>query len=430
MKKPKVFSGVTALLLILMCLSCATPEERAIIKQMEASFKAIELGASTGLPKDSHLIPTTDWESVKLEDLPKPVKLGDKWATDLVVWKPDYIKTKTKLTKKWEKSTNQFDGPITHSYPQGWFVEGTVYDPEVGNNKDNQDNAILYDAVDRIGFFMVDATPQYSLNEKRVFCYDLKSKEIRWHYDGYINLIPFAIGNNVFLRGSGGTFIALDCWSGLPLWAINPVDMKQKMLFKKAESYGSYIWLETETHISDGDTSRSSDDMLKHLYRFDPKTFEMMKVNIPDIYRFTMIEDKVFVYSEKNTKLTILNQNGAPTFEYDLKPHYKNARFSYGNDYHPLAALIGGIIYYFNLNDPGRPVYLNGNLVYVGNLNNSRWDYCLDASDGIYGFDGLTGDKTWFIDRNDIGFNAKVLVADWRGVLVYDDGKLKAFMGK
>ncbi len=92
MKKPKIFAGVTALLLILMCLSCATPEERAIIKRMEESFKFIKLGTSTGLPNDSLLVPTTDWESAKLDDLPKPVKLGDKWINDLVVWKPEYIK--------------------------------------------------------------------------------------------------------------------------------------------------------------------------------------------------------------------------------------------------------------------------------------------------------------------------------------------------
>jgi len=181
-------------------------------------------------------------------------------------------------------------------------------------------------------------------------------------------------------------------------------------------------------------------DLGNKLFRIDlsqQNIIGVLEYTLDDPQSATIINGKLCVVtSNRSTLLQIDVDTGIVKEEINLDKYIPGASFvcEPGNTHPFLVENTTKEQYIFNPEAPNKPTKLYGHVMGVlsnrlgfsaGTLtDNSYW---VLNKEYAYGINPKTGEKTWWIPRNELGKNPEVFIVDSRGILVSHGNKVSAY---
>ncbi|HOU08052.1 MAG TPA: hypothetical protein PLX04_06175 [Caldisericia bacterium] len=419
-----------AILLLVFCAGCSPSRE-----EVYKNHPKYEIKTATNLPKGSLLVPTNDMRLVPLEEMPIPTKIGKPRNTPLEPYEPKPLLYKGQLKKMWSKNNLKNKdysgyGVTSDNFEDGWQIQNGsdsgLYDPATGKKIGARFEYYLLDEKNGVAF-AEDRNLLYF--QRYAVSVSLGLNEEYWRLPlEELDLWVSSKDSSVYYRGNlDSILLKVNAWTGIPDWELK---RGRKGLF-----FGRYAFTNKYIFI-DGD--EWFEPTQYYLYRINPETLEIMKVDFKNFNTFFIDGDRLYVISEEGKVLTEIDpETCVPSKTFKIDEYIKGGVLELVED--PNVAFLsvtsknGNFI--FNLKEPKNPIPIDG---YTDSIWSSKKGWQINKHYGIVyskkkisWFDFSTGEQYWWIDKADLGLEKgesyDVLECDWRGVLVATRDEVIAF---
>ncbi len=393
-----------------------------------------------GLPDNSLLKPTDDFELITL-NLPTPDIVGpEDDDLEFNTWVPDPFQGRGQLEELWTKldislgssmSKKLFDQDCYTSYPDGWCIgpslgEGYIFDPKSGGREYKKKPVGILDVENNLLL-------QYIIYDRKDILQMVDTYgDVRWKYE------PFTGRSHSWTYISGKNLIKYNDYSGYYSIDISSGNVKWKI---KNHFYGDEFgpaWHDPFFVYSDkyffGIVEEPFELDKTQLYRIKPdgKNIEIMKYDIENPAEVMYADGDVYIYStDRKTLFRVDTESGVLKEEYDLNDYFKEPKLTRYATSHPFICKTNNGWFVFNPDDPKNSIEIKHNPVLLNYDVNGTWHgwdayWCL-SEDQLYCLNTKTGEKLWWISRKELGKNPRVMISDWRGILIAHGNKISAF---
>lgn len=428
----KIMWKLSAIILLFIFFAGCSPSREEVYK----NHPKYEIKTATNLPKGSLLVPTNDIRLVPLEEMPVPTKIGEPRNTPLEPYEPKPLLYKGQLKKMWSKNNNLKEehasgyGVTSDNFEDGWQIQNGsdsgLYDPTTGKKIGAR---FRYDILDEKNKFAFVENRSLLTPKDYKMLVNVDSGEEIWSLslnekDNWI----FSNNESTYYMGTLDIVLTkVNAWTGIPDWELK---RGRKGLFFGRYAYTSkYVFIEGDEWL---------DPKQYYLYRINPETLEIMKVDVKNYYTFFIDNGKLYAISEEGKVLTEMDpETCVPSKTFKIDEYIKGGVLELVED--PNVAFLsvtsknGNFI--FNLKEPKNPIPIQGptnNYLYTKTGNKMMNHYgLLVTKEKMYGINFETGEQYWWIDKADLGLEKgesyDVLECDWRGVLVATRDEVIAF---
>ncbi|MCE5177390.1 MAG: hypothetical protein ABFD23_00020 [Caldisericales bacterium] len=428
----KIMWKLSAIILLFIFFAGCSPSREEVYK----NHPKYEIKTATNLPKGSLLVPTNDIRLVPLEEMPVPTKIGEPRNTPLEPYEPKPLLYKGQLKKMWNKNNNLKEehasgyGVTSDNFEDGWQIQNGsdsgLYDPTTGKKIGAR---FRYDILDEKNKFAFVENRSLLTPKDYKMLVNVDSGEEIWSLslnekDNWI----FSNNESTYYMGTLDIVLTkVNAWTGIPDWELK---RGRKGLFFGRYAYTSkYVFIEGDEWL---------DPKQYYLYRINPETLEIMKVDVKNYYTFFIDNGKLYAISEEGKVLTEMDpETCVPSKTFKIDEYIKGGVLELVED--PNVAFLsvtsknGNFI--FNLKEPKNPIPIQGptnNYLYTKTGNKMMNHYgLLVTKEKMYGINFETGEQYWWIDKADLGLEKgesyDVLECDWRGVLVATRDEVIAF---
>lgn len=285
-----------AILLLVFCAGCSPSRE-----EVYKNHPKYEIKTATNLPKGSLLVPTNDMRLVPLEEMPIPTKIGKPRNTPLEPYEPKPLLYKGQLKKMWSKNNLKNKdysgyGVTSDNFEDGWQIQNGsdsgLYDPATGKKIGARFEYYLLDEKNGVAF-AEDRNLLYF--QRYAVSVSLGLNEEYWRLPlEELDLWVSSKDSSVYYRGNlDSILLKVNAWTGVPDWELK---RGRKGLF-----FGRYAFTNKYIFI-DGD--EWFEPTQYYLYRINPETLEIMKVDFKNFNTFFIDGDRLYVISEEGKVLT------------------------------------------------------------------------------------------------------------------------------
>lgn len=420
-----------AILLLVFCAGCSPSREEVYKNRPKYEIKTV-----TNLPEGSLLVPTNDIKLVPLEEMPVPTKIGEPRNTPLEPYEPKPLLYKGQLKKMWSKNNNLKEehasgyGVTSDNFEDGWQIQNGpdsgLYDPTTGKKIGARFRYDILDEKNKIAF--VENRGLLTPKEYKMLV-NVDSGEEIWSLslnekDNWI----FSKNESVYYMGTLDIVLTkVNVWTGILDWELKRD--RTGLFFGRYACINRYVFIEGDEWL---------DPRQDYLYRINPETLEIMKVDVKNYYTFFIDNGKLYTISEEGKVLTEMDpETCVPSRTFKIDEYIKGGVLELVED--PNVAFLsvtsknGNFI--FNLKEPKNPIPIQGltnNYLYTKTGNKMMNHYgLLITKEKMYGINFETGEQYWWIDKTDLGLEKgesyDVLECDWRGVLVATRDEVIAF---
>jgi hypothetical protein len=428
----KIMWKLSAIILLFIFFAGCSPSREEVYK----NHPKYEIKTATNLPEGSLLVPTNDIRLAPLEEMPVPTKIGEPKNTPLEPYEPKPLLYKGQLKKMWSKNNNLKEehasgyGVTSDNFEDGWQIQNGsdsgLYDPTTGKKIGAR---FRYDILDEKNKFAFVENRSLLTPKDYKMLVNVDSDEEIWSLslnekDNWI----FSNNESTYYMGTLDIVLTkVNAWTGIPDWELK---RGRKGLFFGRYAYtNKYVFIEGDEWL---------DPKQYYLYRINPETLEIMKVDVKNYYTFFIDNGKLYAISEEGKVLTEMDpETCVPSKTFKIDEYIKDGVLELVED--PNVAFLsvtsknGNFI--FNLKEPKNPIPIQGptnNYLYTKTGNKMMNHYgLLVTKEKIYGINFETGEQYWWIDKADLGLEKgesyDVLECDWRGVLVATRDEVIAF---
>ncbi|MBP6927583.1 MAG: hypothetical protein KBC08_04675 [Caldisericia bacterium] len=396
-----------------------------------------EIKTATNLPEGSLLVPTNDIRLAPLEEMPVPTKIGEPKNTPLEPYEPKPLLYKGQLKKMWSKNNNLKEehasgyGVTSDNFEDGWQIQNGsdsgLYDPTTGKKIGAR---FRYDILDEKNGVAFTENQKSSFPEDTISV-DLNSGDILWSLPLNEHHWTFSISDSIFYLGElelDILFTKVNAWTGIPDWTLQRT--REGFFFGRYAFTEKYIFVDANEGFDKAPQN--------YLYRINPETLEIMKIDFKNFNTFFIDNGKLYVISEEGKVLTEMDpETCVPSKTFKIDEYIKGGVLELVED--PNVAFLsvtsknGNFI--FNLKEPKNPIPIDG---YADSIWSLKKGWQINKHYGIVyskkkisWFDFSTGEQYWWIDKADLGLEKgesyDVLECDWRGVLVATRDEVIAF---
>ena len=269
---------VCTILLFIFCAGCSPSRE-----EVYKNHPKYEIKTATNLPKGSLLVPTNDMRLVPLEEMPIPTKIGKPRNTPLELYEPKPLLYKGQLKKMWSKNNLKNKdysgyGVTSDNFEDGWQIQNGsdsgLYDPATGKKIGARFEYYLLDEKNGVAF-AEDRNLLYF--QRYAVSVSLGLNEEYWRLPlEELDLWVSSKDSSVYYRGDlDSILLKVNAWTGVPDWELK---RGRKGLF-----FGRYAFTNKYIFI-DGD--EWFEPTQYYLYRINPETLEIMKVDFKNFNTF------------------------------------------------------------------------------------------------------------------------------------------------
>ncbi|MCK5744413.1 MAG: hypothetical protein KAH30_06695 [Caldisericia bacterium] len=387
------------------------------------------------LPNESILLPTDDFELIT-ENLPKPIISNPAPEKDnFNPWMPDNFQGIGKLTLQWERKdfrkriAGGYDYDVGFfSHPSGWCFGKTIVNP--ANNKPIKGNTIpakvLLNIENKTYYTYDETNPLFSAGGTTAIrtLHEYNGDAI-WKLEMPTSnpTRVFFLSNLMVVMMSGDGIYGYDIATGQARWKLAHKHLDTDGFLKKPVLTEKYFWF--FAYDSAGND---------YLYRAQllGEDVELLRYNLENPDRVRITDEYLYIITDKQkTLLEIGIDDGVLVDTYQIEDYIPDAEL-WGSLHleHPFWCYTPDANHIFNPNKPDKPIRVEGHLREV-RRNTYKWqgwdNYWGEDEDTIYGLDTKTGERTWWIPLDELGDDAEVLIADWRGVLIGHGNKVSAY---
>ena len=428
----KIIWKLSAIILLFIFFAGCSPSREEVYK----NHPKYEIKTATNLPEGSLLVPTNNIRLVPLEEMPVPTKIGEPRNAPLEPYEPKPLLYKGQLKKIWSKNNNLKKehasgyGVTSDNFEDGWQIQNGsdsgLYDPATGKKIGARFRYDILDEKNKIAF--VENRGLLTPKEHKMFV-NVDSGEEIWSLslnekDNWI----FSKNESVYYMGTLDIVLTkVNAWTGIPGWELKRD--RTGLFFGRYACISRYVFIEGDEWL---------DPRQDYLYRINPETLEIMRVDVKNYCTFFIDDGKLYAISEEGKVLTEMDlETCVPSKTFKIDEYIKGGVLELVED--PNVAFLsvksknGNFI--FNLKEPKNPIPIQGstnNYLYTRTGNKVMNHYgLLVTKEKIYGINFETGEQYWWIDKADLGLEKgesyDVLECDWRGVLVATRDEVIAF---
>ncbi len=428
----KIMWKLFATILLFIFFAGCSPSREEVYKNRPK----YEIKTATNLPKGSLLVPTNDMRLVPLEEMPVPTKIGEPRNIPLEPYQPKPLLYKGQLKKVWSKNNNLKEehasgyGVTSDNFEDGWQIQNGsdsgLYDPVTGKKIGARFRYDILDEKNKIAF--VENRGLLTPKEHKMLVNVDSGGEI-WSLslnekDNWI----FSKNESVYYMGTLDIVLTkVNVWTGIPDWELKRD--RTGLFFGRYACINRYVFIEGDEWL---------DPRQDYLYRINPETLEIMKVDVKNYCTFFIDDGKLYAISEEGKVLTEMDpETCVPSKTFKIDEYIKGGILKLVED--PNVAFLGVVSkngnFIFNLKEPKNPIPIQGptnNYLYTKTGNKMMNHHgLLVTKEKMYGIDFETGEQYWWIDKADLGLEKgesyDVLECDWRGVLVATRDEVIAF---
>lgn len=342
------------------------------------------------------------------------------------LWNPKSLDSTGLLKNTFQKDINYYHNPkndqkyndrypIINSTPDGWNIWDAnreyVLNPETNNEIDTIIGGVFYDAYDGNTIGRINWSDSFS-------CWNRTTKRVFWTVPLQHQRL-FIQQNRLYnMETLGHDLEKINLNDGTTEWGIDYKNEPGKKATFYEQCTKNNIWLSIKSQ-------QSGNYNTTNIYKYDQNNESITVIQDLDNVDLFVSEGQLYFF-DQNLKLFKVNEKSFEhEFYFDLSQYKKSKKVEPIRNYKTtqnglLVIYTSNSTVLFNI----KSKLLKEEKTKVGVVSNQA--YIADEK-YIYGIDNATLNKSWSIDKSEIGKDWKILLIDERGVLIKDEKYLYAF---